>query len=127
VTDSDKKPAPGLFGRLLRVIGMLLEAHVEAARVEAKSDLQRLLGGVFLLAAALLLVAIAVILGHGLLVWGVRAWGQTSWPAAGGVVAIADLLFALLFVTVGRGMLQRPILAKTRALLRRSVGILAGE
>jgi hypothetical protein len=103
----------------------MLGLHVQYAQQEARSDLGRVLGAVALLVIGLLLLFMALLLGHaGLVFYLSRAVPGLGAIRAALLVAGADLVLGLLALLAGRARLSKPVLQQTRALIRRTVSSL---
>lgn len=118
--------AGGLTMRLLKAGETLLHAHAEHAKEEARRDLGRIVSGVVLVATAALVVALALLALQVLAVLALREHAGLAWLHAVGVLAVADLVLALLLGLVGRARLRRPVLRETRKTLKQAIVVLRG-
>ena len=100
--------------RIVHLLTRALRRIAETAKTEAPNDLNRLLLGAATFALAFVLCAHAVALVHGVVIFALVAMGVSAVEAFAGLLAI-DLVIALCAVAVGRRLVQRPLLAQTRA------------
>lgn len=122
-----KSEESGLGARVLRAGKVLVSAQLDAAQREARSDLSRIGAGLALFGAAIGLVAAAAILLHAAAVLFVQARFGLSWPAALLAVAGADALVAALLAAAARGKLAPPVMAETRAMVKRAAEAIRGN
>lgn len=111
----------GTTAGLVRALGSVLGVHIEYAQREAKSDIGRVVVGVVLIVAAALFAMFALLFGQVVL-----AYRLSNLPALGamgaiGVVAAGDLALAIVLLLIGRSRLDKPVLAQTRSLVKRTV------
>lgn len=116
----------GLLVRAYRAFELLFSVHARLARREASDDLRRILSGVALAAVALALAAFALVLGHAAAVVAVERRFQWGYPASFGAVAGADVLAAVLLLLIARARLAPPVLAETRAMVKKAASVLRG-
>lgn len=125
MSEQDDRDA-GVTSRLLRAGEVLASAHAKRAKEEAARDAGRIGGALGLLAAAALLLVPACLLAHfALVVWLRDRFALALAPAAGAVAA-GDVLCALLLALVARAKLAPPVLAETRATLKRAAEVWRG-
>lgn len=118
--DEGDRPTGSMSGRLFRVFGALFEVHLVTARAEARRDQARVLLGVIMLLVGATLLGAAALLLQVVGVWALMQRGH-SLALSSLVVGCVDLALAVTFLVVGMRALRRPILASTRALLKRTL------
>ncbi|MBM4358147.1 MAG: phage holin family protein [Deltaproteobacteria bacterium] len=120
----DSADGLGGVGRLLRAFGTLLGVHVEHAREEASSDVRRVREALVFALLAAIVGACGIVVLHLALILELRVrFGIASVEAMLVVVGI-DAIVCGLLVGRARSRLARPMMAKTRALVRRTVASL---
>ena len=123
--EDEGEPA-GLAMRALRAIQWLAAAQVATAKREAQRDAARLIAGIALAIGAASLLAAALVLAEVAAVFLVQARFGLSWQSALLTVAGGDAAIAALMYTLARRKLARPVLAETRAMVRRAAAVIAG-
>lgn len=116
----------GLLLRGYRAFELLFSVHARAAQREASSDLRRILTGIVLALIALGLLSFALILGQAAAVVLVEKRFQWGLPASLGAVAGADVAIALILLLTARARLTTPVLAETRAMVKKAASVLRG-
>ncbi len=117
VSPGGHKLLRGLGGALGTMAGL----HLQYAQREAADDAGRVFSGVLLAALGVLLVAVALVMGHvGLVVYLHQA---TKLDLLGSVLAVGagDLGMGLVLMITARARLKRPVLKQTRDLVRQTV------
>lgn len=114
------------FRRLLRLMTVLVDTHLDVAVQEVNYESRRLISGFILLGVGIGLLTTAVVLGIVASVVFAQSLGL-SWLQAVGAVAGVDLLLGLIFVTLGRLRLSGPLMIQTQARLSRSVALLKAK
>lgn len=122
-TDSQET---GILVRGLRAFELLFSAHARVAKLEARADLARILSGLILAVSALGLLAVALLLGHAAAVLAVERRYQWGFPASIGAIAGADVVLALLLFVMARARLSTPVLAETRAMMKKAASVVRG-
>ncbi|MCC6521924.1 MAG: phage holin family protein [Polyangiaceae bacterium] len=121
MSDERGKGGGGLGAGLVRALGTMLGLHLQYAQREAVNDLGRILGGALLILVGVVLALVAVLFGH----LALSDYLATALPCtpmqAFLLVAAGDLVLGLPLILVGRARVKKPILAETRALVRRTV------
>jgi phosphate/sulfate permease len=102
--------------RIARLSTRAVRRIAETARTEAPEDASRVMLGLAALAFAFVLCAHAVALVHGLVVLALVAAG-TSAVEAFSVLLATDLVVVLFAIAVGRRLVSKPLLPRTRAQL----------
>lgn len=127
MTTSQDGSETGLVHRLLRAVELLAAAHAQRARDEAGRDLARLASGLILGVIALMLVLPILLLVDVALVLVIRE--ATLWPWYTAALAVAGGNTALAAATawMARRRLAPPLLAETRATLRRALVVVRGS
>ncbi|PZV08362.1 MAG: hypothetical protein DCF32_05055 [Leptolyngbya sp.] len=116
----------GYFRRLLRLMTVLVDTHLDVAVQEANYESRRLISGFILLGIGIGLVTTAVVLGIVASVVFAQSLGL-SWLQAIGAVAGVDLLLGLILITLGRLRLRGPLMIQTQARLSRSMALLRAK
>jgi hypothetical protein len=112
--------------RLLRLFSVLVDTHLDVAVQEANYESRRLISGVIMVSIGIgLLVTVAVLAQVAGIVLAEEL--GLSWLQAIGAVAGVNLVFGLIFLTVGRLRLRGPLMTQTQARLARSVALLKGK
>ncbi len=114
-----------LVSGLGRAFGSVLDVHVQYAQLEAKNDVGRIVVGVALVGLAGVLLFFALLFGHVALAYRLAALPALGAVGAVGVVAGGDLALALLALLVARSRLNKPVLAQTRSLVKRTLSSFA--
>ncbi|WP_448562753.1 phage holin family protein [Trichothermofontia sp.] len=109
--------------RLLRLVTMLVDLHLEIALREASAEQKRLSSGFTLLAIGLGLVTMGMILLQAALVWMAHLAGL-PWLGAICAIAVLDLTGAYLFLMAASRRLHGPYMPATRERVQRSLTIL---
>lgn len=125
-SDSTFDQIEGYFRRLLRLMTVLVDTHLNVAVQEANYESRRLISGFILLAIGIGLVTTAVVLGIVASVAFAQSLGL-SWLQAIAAVAGANLLLGLIFLTLGRLRLSGPLMIQTQARLSRSIALLRAK
>lgn len=116
----------GYFRRLLRLMTVLVDTHLDVAVQEVNYESRRLISGFILLGIGIGLVTTAVVLGIVASVVFAQSLGL-SWLQAIGAVAGVDLLLGLILITLGRLRLRGPLMIQTQARLSRSMALLKAK
>jgi uncharacterized membrane protein YqjE len=124
--DSTFDQIEGYFRRLLRLMTVLVDTHLDVAVQEANYESRRLISGFILLGIGIGLVTTAVVLGIVASVAFAQSLGL-SWLQAIGAVAGANLLLGLIFLILGRLRLSGPLMIQTQARLSRSLALLKAK
>lgn len=112
--------------RLLRLLSVLVDTHLDVAVQEANYESRRLISGVVMVSIGIgLLVTVAVLAQVGAIVLAEEL--GLSWLQAIGAVAGGNLALGLIFLTVGRLRLRGPLMTQTQARLARSVALLKAK
>lgn len=134
MTEAARSPAAegeaqsaGLLVRAYRAIELLISTQAASARREAKEDAARVLGGLAMAAAAVAFFVTALGLAQVAAVFLVQARFFLSWPAALFAVAGGDLAIALVLYGIARSKLAPPLLAETRAMVKRAASVITGR
>ncbi len=125
-SDSTFDQIEGYFRRLLRLMTVLVDTHLNVAVQEANYESRRLISGFILLGIGIGLVTTAVVLGIVASVAFAQSLGL-SWLQAIGAVAGVNLLLGLIFLTLGRLRLSGPLMIQTQARLSRSLALLKAK
>lgn len=125
-SDSTFDQIEGYFRRLLRLMTVLVDTHLNVAVQEANYESRRLISGFILLGIGIGLVTTAVVLGIVASVAFAQSLGL-SWLQAIAAVAGANLLLGLMFLTLGRLRLSGPLMIQTQARLSRSIALLKAK
>lgn len=115
-----------LFERAYRTFKLLIELHLQLARKEAKEDAQRILGSLFLLIMALMLLGFFLLIAHAFAIVLLQKRLQWDWSLAMLAVGGFDLVSAMVLALVARSQLQKPVMTETKALLEKTVTVLRG-
>jgi uncharacterized membrane protein YqjE len=124
--DSALDQIEGYFRRLLRLMTVLVDTHLDVAVQEANYESRRLISGFILLGIGIGLVTTAVVLGIVASVVFAQSLGL-SWLQAIGAVAGVDLLLGLILLILGRLRLRGPLMIQTQARLSRSLALLKAK
>lgn len=116
----------GMLVRGYRAFELLFSVHARVAKNEASRDLRRVMSGIVLVAVAISLVGFALILGHAAAVLVVQRRFQWDMASSIGAVAGADIVVALVLLLMARARLATPVLAETRAMVKKAAGVLRG-
>lgn len=116
----------GMLTRGYRAFELLFSVHARVARNEASRDLRRVVSGLVLVAVALSLAGFTLILGHAAAVLVVQRRLQWDLAPSIGAVAGADVAVALVLLLMARARLSTPVLAETRAMVKKAAGALRG-
>jgi hypothetical protein len=116
----------GILMRGYRAFELLFSVHARVAVREASTDLRRILTGIALGLAALALLSFALILGQFAAVLLVEKRFQWGLPASLGAVACGDIAVALVLLLATRARLSTPVLAETRAMMKKAASVLRG-
>ncbi|MBD1875190.1 phage holin family protein [Nodosilinea sp. FACHB-131] len=125
-SDSAFDQIESYFRRLLRLMTVLVDTHLDVAVQEANYESRRLLSGFILLGIGIGLVTTAVVLGIVASVVFAQSLGL-SWLQAVGAVAGVDLLLGLIFLILARLRLSGPLMIQTQARLSRSLALLKAK
>lgn len=125
-SDSAFDQIEGYFRRLLRLLTVLIDTHLDVAVQEANYESRRLISGFVLLGIGIGLVTTAVVLGIVASVVFAQSLGL-SWLQAVGAVAGVDLLLGLIFLILARLRLSGPLMIQTQARLSRSLALLKAK
>jgi uncharacterized membrane protein YqjE len=113
--------------RLSGLLTSVVDLHVRMALQEADKDKRRLITGAFLLGGGLSFLLLALVMSQIALVLWLRQTWQVSW--LGVVLALGAVYLALsgVFLRVGGGLLNKPLLPETIAGLTRTTRALTGR
>jgi len=112
--------------RAFHAFELLFSAHARVARLEARADAGRIASGLVLAAVAVALLVFALLLGHAAAVLSVERRFQWGLPTSLGAVAGADVFLAMLLFLRARTRLATPVLAETRAMVKKAASVLRG-
>ncbi len=116
----------GYLRRLLRLLSVLVDTHLDVAVQEANYESRRLISGVIMVSIGIgLLVTVAVLAQVAAIALAQKL--GLSWLQAIGAVAGGNLVLGLIFLTVGRLRLRGPLMTQTQARLARSVALLKAK
>ncbi len=124
--DSASRPL-STFDRLFRVGRTLLSVHIEAATAEAARDRDRLISGAALAITGTCFFAILLMMLHVVAIAALHELGGLRWLLSSLAVTGGDLLLMMICLLAARSRLKKPLLAKTRVLLQRTVDSFVGE
>ncbi len=110
---------------LLRTLKALLDLHLETAKREASTDLGRVGLALLLFALSFCVLLSALLFVHLAAAAALDASTELPRWAVMLVIAGADLLIGLLLWAVGRARIRKPMLTKTRGLIRKTVSVLS--
>jgi uncharacterized membrane protein YqjE len=111
------------FRRLLRLVSVLVDMHLDIAIQEANYEKRRLIGGFVMLGIGIGLFTLGGILLQVLGVF-VLHWLGLNWMASLLVVAAIDFMVGGIFAAAANRRLQGPLMVQTQARLARSVAML---
>ncbi len=123
---SEDAEAVGLSTRLLKAGETLLHAHAEHAKEEARRDMSRIISGVVLVLAAVLVVSFALLAVQVVAVLALHEFARLPWFHAVLALIGIDVVLAGLLALVGRSRLKRPVLSETRKTLKQAYVVLRG-
>ena len=112
--------------RVLRLLTVLVDTHMDVAVQEANYESRRLIGGAIMLAIGVGLLTVVGVLAQ---IMGILfAYEQgLSWLEAVGAVAGVNLLLGLILIVAGRLRLRGPVMTQTQARLSRSIALLKAK
>lgn len=122
-SDSTFDQIEGYFRRLLRLMTVLVDTHLDVAVKEANYESRRLISGFVMLGIGVALLTVVGVLAQ---VMGIL-WAYDlglSWLEAVGAMAGINLVLGVLLLVVGRLRLRGPVMTQTQARLARSVALL---
>lgn len=111
------------FKRLLQVVTVLVDMHMDIAIQEANYEKRRLIGGFVMLGIGIGLFTLGGILLQVLGVF-VLHWLGLNWMASLLVVAAVDFLIGGIFAAAASRRLKGPLMVQTQARLARSAAML---
>jgi uncharacterized membrane protein YqjE len=111
------------FRRLLRLVTVLVDTHLDIAVQEASYESRRLIGGFVMLGLGILMLVTAVVLAQVAAVVFAQGLGL-SWLQAIGAVAGVNLGLGFVFIAAARLRLRGPLMTQTQARLARSMALL---
>jgi uncharacterized membrane protein YqjE len=111
------------FRRLLRLVTVLVDMHMDIAIQEANYEKRRLIGGFVMLGIGIGLFTLGGILLQVLGVF-VLHWAGLNWMASLLVVAAVDFLIGGIFAAAASRRLKGPVMVQTQARLARSAAML---
>lgn len=114
----------GALSRILDAAELLASAHASRAKDEASRDVSRIVSGLVLVVAAILVVAPAVLLLDVALVFLLQEKTGWGFAASSAAVAGANLLVAFGLGLTARSKFSKPVMLETRATLRRAARVL---
>lgn len=109
--------------RLIRVVTVLVDMHMDIAMQEATWERKRLTSGLILLAIGGGLMAMSGLLLHAIALWLLQSWLQ-SWFTALAIVTATDFLVGSIFLLAAARKLQGPLMPQTQARLARTAATL---
>lgn len=111
------------FRRLLRVVSVLVDMHLDIAIQEANYEKKRLIGGLVMLGIGIGLFTLGGILLQVLGVF-VLHWLGLNWMVSILVVAAVDFAIGGIFAAAANRRLKGPMMVQTQARLARSAAML---
>ena len=111
------------FRRVLRIVTVLVDTHLDMAIQEANYEKRRLIGGFVMLGIGIGLFSMGSILLQVLGVLFVH-WLGLNWMLSTIVVAVIDFVIGGIFAAAASRRLQGPVMVQTQARLARSAAIL---
>jgi uncharacterized membrane protein YqjE len=114
------------FRRLLRLVTVLVDTHLDVAVQEASYESRRLMSGFVMLGVGVGLLTTAAVLGQVAAIVLAEALGL-SWLQAVGAVAGVNLVLGLIFLAAARLRLRGPLMTQTQARLARSMALLKAK
>lgn len=109
--------------RLIRVVTVLVDMHMDIALREAAWEKKRLISGLVMLSIGGGLLAMSGLLLQGLMLWLVQALVH-SWIGAIALVAAGDLIGGAIFLAAASRKLRGPYMVQTQARLARTASSL---
>jgi uncharacterized membrane protein YqjE len=111
------------FRRLLRLVTVLVDMHMDIAIQEANYEKRRLIGGFVMLGIGIGLFTLGGILLQVLGVF-ILHWAGLNWIASLLIVAAVDFLIGGIFAAAASRRLKGPVMVQTQARLARSAAML---
>jgi uncharacterized membrane protein YqjE len=111
------------FRRLLRLVSVLVDMHMDIAIQEANYEKRRLIGGFVMLGIGIGLFTLGGILLQVLGVF-VLHWAGLNWMASLLIIAAVDFLIGGIFAAAASRRLKGPLMVQTQARLARSAAML---
>lgn len=111
------------FRRVLRIVTVLVDTHLDMAIQEANYEKRRLIGGFVMLGIGIGLFSMGGILLQVLGVLFVH-WLGLNWMLSTIVVAAIDFVIGGIFAAAASRRLQGPVMVQTQARIARSAAIL---
>lgn len=105
--------------RLIRVVTVLVDMHMDIAMREAAWEKKRLISGLVMLAIGGGLLAMSGLLLQGIILWLVQALVH-SWLGAIALVTTGDFLGGAIFLAAAARQLRGPYMVQTQARLART-------
>lgn len=105
--------------RLIRVVTVLVDMHMDIAMREAAWEKKRLTSGLILLSIGGGLMAMSGLLFHAIALWVIQALIH-SWIGALAIVTVVDLGIGSIFLLAAARKLRGPYMAQTQARLART-------
>ena len=109
--------------RILGLLSVLVDLHLDVAVQEASYERRRLIGGLIFLGVGIGLLSIAGLLLQGVAIFFAHSRGL-NWMAAIATVATGDALLGILLLVAGKARLKGPVMIQTQARLARSMSML---
>lgn len=109
--------------RLIRVVTVLVDMHLDIAMREAAWEKKRLTSGFVLLAMGGGLLAMSGLFIHGILLWVMQSL-MHSWLGALAIVATVDFAIGSIFLLAAARKLRGPYMPQTQARLVRTASTL---
>lgn len=111
------------FRRLLRVVSVLVDMHLDIAIQEANYEKRRLMGGFVMLGIGIGLFTLGGILLQVLGVF-VLHWLGLNWMTSILIMAVIDFVIGGIFAAAANRQLKGPMMVQTQARLARSAAML---
>ncbi|HIK43501.1 MAG TPA: phage holin family protein [Leptolyngbyaceae cyanobacterium M65_K2018_010] len=109
--------------RILRLISLLVDMHLDIALQEANYEKRRLIGGFVMLGLGVGLLTMVLVLAQVLALFFVHGLGL-SWMVTLAIVGGVNLLLGIIFLMAARLRLRGPMMVQTQARLARSLALL---
>lgn len=125
-SDSAFDQIEGYFRRLLRLMTVLVDTHLDVAVQEANYESRRLISGFIMLGIGVALLTVVGVLAQ---VMGIL-WAYDlglSWLEAVGAMAGINFVLGIILLVVGRLRLRGPVMTQTQARLARSMALLKAK
>jgi hypothetical protein len=109
--------------RLIRVVTLLVDMHMDIAMQEAAWETKRLVSGLVMVLIGGGLMASSGLLLHGIAIWFMQTLVQ-SWIGAIAIITGIDFVIGSIFFLAASRQLQGPYMVQTQARLARTAVIL---